>query len=78
MLLAGGDGVDDGATPEVALLESIDVEPGDDTEVIGAAFQGTEEVGVGILVGVDDGAIGEDDFVVKDIVADEAVAGGEE
>lgn len=78
MLLARRNVVRDHATPELALLVGFDVEARDDAKVVGAAFKRVEEVGMGSQVGVDDFAVGEDDFVVKDIVADEAVAGGEE
>ncbi len=78
MLLAGGDVVSDRATPEFALLEGFDVEAGDDAEVVGATFQRAEEIGIRGFVGVDYFAVGEDEFVVKDIVAEKAVTGGEE
>ena len=50
---------------------------GDDAEVAGTAFEGTEEGGVGGGVCVDEGAVGEDEGVGEDGVAGEAGAGGE-
>ena len=55
------------------------IEAGDDAEVVGAAFEGQEEVVVGGCGGGVDGlAAGEDDFVPEDCVAGPAVAAGEE
>ena len=78
MLLAGRDVVGDHATPEFALLESFDVEACDDAEVVRAAFERAEEIRVGGSIDVDDLAVGENEFVVDDIVADETVAWTEE
>ena len=72
-----GDGVDDLSAPDVIQGHGFEVEAGDDAEVIGSAFQGLEEVGVFLGIGVDGLGGGEDDLEVLDVVADEAVAGGE-
>lgn len=66
------------AAPEWALRECAQVEARDDAEVVAAAAEGAEEVGVGGGVCGDEGAGGEDEFVVEDGVADEAFAGREE
>ena len=55
-----GPGVGYEAAPELALGEGFEVEAGYDAEVVGAAFEGFEEVGVGGGVGVDDVACSED------------------
>ena len=78
LLLAGGDVLADEAAPEFALGEELHVEAGDDAEVVGAALEGFEEVGVGLRVGIDEFARREDDLEVDDIVADETVARREE
>ncbi len=66
------------AAVEGGLWEYAEVEAGDDAEVVGAAAESDPEVGVGGLVCGDEGAVGEDDVVGKDVVADETVAGAEE
>ena len=63
--------------PERPLFESPQVEARHDAEVVAAAAEGAPEIGVLVGVGVDDGAVGEDDLVVEDVVADEAFARGE-
>lgn len=78
LLLPGGDVLADEAAPEFALGEELHVEPGDDTEVVGAALESFEEVSVGLRVGVDEFAGRENDLEVDDIVADETVARREE
>ena len=72
-----GDGVNDLSAPDIIQGHGFEVEAGDDSEVVGSAFQGLEEVGVFLGVGVDELGGGEDDLEVLDVVADEAVAGGE-
>ena len=78
LLLAGRDVLADEAAPEFALGEELHVETGDDAEIVGAALESLEEVGVGLRVGVDEFAGREDDLEVDHIVADETVAGREE
>lgn len=70
--LALGD--DDETTVDLlAVLESSKLDVGDDTEVVAATLQGLEEVGVLVLVSVDDLARGQDDLEVEDGVGDETV-----
>ena len=71
------DQVVDRTAPDFALGKCAQVEAGDDAEVVAPAFKGEVEVGVGFGVGIDDAAVSQDDFVVDDVVADEAVAWGE-
>lgn len=70
--------VEERAAPEVALLEGAQVEPGDDAQVVAAAPERDKQVRVLLAVGVDDFARGQDDFVVDDVVGDEAFARAEE
>ena len=76
----GGGGVEDDAAPDLAAGEGEggQVDAGDNAEVVGAAFEDLPQIGVGLGVGGDGFAGGEDDLEVFDVVADEAVAGGEE
>ena len=78
LLLAGGDVLADEAAPEFALGEEPHVETGDDAEVVGAALESFEEVGIGLRIGVDEFAGREDNLEVDHIVADETVARREE
>ena len=73
---ASGDGVDDSAAEKRARREGLHVEPGDDTKVVGAAFESFEEIGSG-CVDVKDLAVGEDELVIDDVVADETCPAGE-
>ena len=66
------------AAPEVAALERVHVEAGDDTEVVRAALERLEQIGVLLAVGVDQLAGREHDFKVLDIVADHAGMAGVE
>jgi hypothetical protein len=70
--------VEDIATPEQPLFKGAEVEARDDAEVVAPAAEGNPEVLVLVGIGVDDLARAEDDLEVDDIVADEALAAGEE
>lgn len=54
------------------------VNAGDETKVSRAALECLPEVGVLVLVGIDDAAVGEDDLKVGDVVARKAAAVGVE
>lgn len=73
---ASGDGVQDSAAEERARRECLHVEAGDDAKVVGTAFEGFEEIGRR-CVDVKDLAVGEDELVVDDVVADETCPAGE-
>lgn len=60
------------------VVDGLQVVLGDDAEVVSAALEGFVKVSVCGVVGVDDAAAGEDDFVVLDAVAGESDAGGVE
>jgi hypothetical protein len=66
------------AAPERALGKSAERELRYDAEVIPAAAEGTEEVGIFLLIRIDNVTIGKYDFVIRNVIADEAFAGGEE
>lgn len=57
------------SAPEVALFEDVDVETCDDAEVVGAPFQGFEEVRVGFGVDIDEAAVGVGELVVDYVIA---------
>ena len=57
------------AAPDFHTGEAAGREARDDTEIVGTAFKGPPEVGIGRGGGGDDGAGGEDDFVAEDIGA---------
>ncbi len=46
-------------------------------KVIGSTFERKPEVGVVFGVGINSGAVGEDDLIVDDLIADETVARSE-
>ena len=73
LLREGRDGVHDLPGPERALVECYDVEACDDAEVVGAALEGTVEVGIFTVVGIGDGAVGKHNLVLQDVVGGEAV-----
>lgn len=54
------------------------VDAGNETKVAGTALERLPKVGVLVLVGIDDAAVGEDDLEVGDRVAGEAAAVGVE
>lgn len=58
----GADGVGDGAAPHWALGVGLEVEAGNDAEVVAAAAEGEEEGGVGGAVDVCYGGVGEDEL----------------
>ena len=58
------------AAPDLGAGEAAGGEACDDAEVVGAAFEGTPEVGVSGCGGGGDGAGGEDDFEAEDVGAD--------
>ena len=70
--------VEDGSSPERTLLERSQIVSSHDAKVVASAAESAPEIGVFALACVDDVAGGEDDFVVDDVVADEAFAGREE
>ena len=74
---AGGGHVEE-AAPDFGAGEATRGKARDDAEVVGAAFEGAPEVGVGGFGGCSDRARREDDLVADDVGADEAKAGGEE
>ena len=74
---ARGDGVEDATAEERAGGEGLHVEASDDPEVVGAPFEGFEQVRGG-CVDVDDLAVGEDKLVVDDVVAHKTRPAGEE
>jgi hypothetical protein len=49
------------------------VHPSDEAKVAGAAFEGLEEIGMLVGVGVDHGPVGEDDLKVLDGITCEAM-----
>ncbi len=53
------------ATPHLAVFERVQVEPGDDAEVVSASSQSKVQVGVRGLVGVDDPSVSEDDLLLS-------------
>lgn len=65
-------------TPDLRGGEAAGRDARNDAEVVGATFESAPEVGVGGCGGCSDGPGGEDDFVVENIVADEAEPRGEE
>lgn len=65
------------ATPELALWKDTQIEPGDDTKVVTAAFQRNPEVRVSLGVGLDYLATSENDLVADDVIAYEASRVGE-
>lgn len=69
--LALGDD-DETAIDLLAVLEGGELDVGDDAKVVAAALEGLEEVGVLILVGVDDLARCQDDLEVENCVGNEA------
>lgn len=50
------------SSPEIALLESNDIEPGYYAEVIGASFERCEQVRIRLIVGLDHRAITENNL----------------
>lgn len=54
------------------MLEGGKLDVGDDAKVVAAALEGLEEVGVLVLVGVDDLTRGDDNLEVDDRVRDKA------
>ena len=65
----GGGHVEE-AAPDLGGGEAAGREARDDAEVVGAAFEGAPEVGIGGCGGCGDGARGEDEFVAEDVGAD--------
>lgn len=53
-------------------------EPRHDAEIVGAAFEGAPEIGIGGCGGGGDGAGGKHDLIAENVGADQAEAGGEE
>lgn len=64
--------------PDVGEGETAGCEARHDAEIVGAAFEGTPEIGIGGCGGGGDGAGGKHDFVDENVGADQAEAGGEE
>ena len=71
-------GVRSRAAPDLADGERLERVLGDDAELVAAALECPEEVGVGGAVGVGDGAVGEDQLHIEQSVDCEAVLVGEE
>ena len=65
------------ASPEWAILESVDLDVSDYTKVGSTAFETVEEVAVVSLVGMYDLARSENDFEVEYIVGSQAIARSE-
>jgi len=53
LLIFGTDRVEHESTPEGALFECFEIEPGNNPEVVGSTFQGKEQIGIGLSIGVD-------------------------
>jgi hypothetical protein len=58
----------DSAIPNIPRRKSDHVEASHDTEVIASTFEGEEQVVDLVLVGVDDSAVCQDDFVVDYLI----------
>lgn len=58
------------AAPDRGGGETTGSEARDDAEIVGAAFEGTPEVGIGGFGGCGDGAGGKDELVAENVGAD--------
>ena len=59
LLVFGTDRVVHETSPEGTLFECLEVEPSDNPEVVGTTFEGKEEVGIALSIGVDNLAMSE-------------------
>lgn len=59
-------------SPDLARLDSLQVEPGDDAEVTAPTLQGPEQIRMALLVSFHNGAIGKDNLVVDNGITTEA------
>jgi hypothetical protein len=61
-----------GTSPDLARLDSLQVEPGDDAEVTAPALQGPEQIRMALLVSFHNRAISKNDLVVDNGITAEA------
>lgn len=93
-LSGGAGGIDSHTAPDVALREGDKIEAGHNSKVVGTALERLEQIGILLRVCIDDPPIGEHNLgtisrirdagtgsthlEVDDVIADKAIASGEE
>jgi hypothetical protein len=68
VLIDGRCGIGNDAAPQVLAFKGLHVVSCYDAEVAGSAFESSEEVGIGVFVGVRDETVSEDNLEIDDVV----------